>query len=305
MRTTRILFIAVCTLIGAQAVAQNNRSFVATYGNDANNCTAGNECRSFTRALSVTNPGGEVIAVNSGGYGPFTISQAITVVAAPGAYAAITSAADGVDVAAGSTDRVVLKGLKITLTGASSNGIYATAYGSLYVEDCSINGGLDGLWLYPSTFAAANVTDTVTRGVSNVGFALGGGKILLLRCRAENGDTGVYVQNGSVDVAVTAVDVVTTGNAFIGIRGFNNTSGHNVDLNVDHAVASNNGYAGIAAESGFANVNVRVSNSVATNNTQWGFLQGGPAYFGSMINNLVAGNGTSDTAGTISMIPVH
>src|SRR5881397_1110930 len=107
MRTAATLLIA-CLLISAEALAQNNRSLVATFGNDLNNCTPGNECRSFTRAASVTNSGGEIIAVNSGGFGPFTISKSLTVAAAPGVYAAITvTSGNGVEIFAGSSGQVV------------------------------------------------------------------------------------------------------------------------------------------------------------------------------------------------------
>src|SRR5579871_4546372 len=46
----------------------NNRSFVATTGNDANNCTESAYCRTLAAALTVTNPGGEIIVVTSGGW---------------------------------------------------------------------------------------------------------------------------------------------------------------------------------------------------------------------------------------------
>jgi hypothetical protein len=55
------------------AAATIQRTFVSTSGSDANPCTATAPCRNFAAALALTSPGGEVVAVTSGGYGPVTI----------------------------------------------------------------------------------------------------------------------------------------------------------------------------------------------------------------------------------------
>jgi hypothetical protein len=57
----------------AAASALNNRSAVSVSGNDVNPCTTVSPCRSFVAAVAATNAGGEVIAIDSGGYGPFVI----------------------------------------------------------------------------------------------------------------------------------------------------------------------------------------------------------------------------------------
>jgi hypothetical protein len=301
------IFFSVLLFIALTASAQNNRSFVSTTGSDANTCTPGNECRSFTRAMVVTNPGGEIVAENSGGYGPFTISQAVTVVSAPGAYAAITSASDGVDVFAGASDRVVLRGLNINLTGASSVGIYGIIYGSLFIEGCTVTGGRYGIDLAPSSLSPAMVSDSVVRAASVSGYLVTG-HATLVRCRAElNGSVGLSVLEGTgADGVVSAIDFVAVANNAHGAFAFASTAGHTVELNLDRALASNNTQDGIFAEaSGGALVNVRVSNSTVTNNGGYGFDQQGTAYFGSMNNNLVAGNTSGDTNGTISLVTVR
>src|SRR6266568_3110447 len=66
------------------ASAQNSRSLVSVTGNGANPCTPGFERRTFTRALAVTNAGGEIVAITSGGYGAVTINKAVSIIAAPG-----------------------------------------------------------------------------------------------------------------------------------------------------------------------------------------------------------------------------
>src|SRR6266550_2086250 len=96
---TSLRTILVTLLVSSAALAQNNRSAVSVNGSDANLCTTTAPCRSFTAALAHTNPGGEVIAFDSGGYGPFTITQAVTVAGASGIHAAITVASgNGIEV---------------------------------------------------------------------------------------------------------------------------------------------------------------------------------------------------------------
>src|SRR5437588_4826589 len=73
-------------------VGTAQRSFVsAGSGSDSNPCTRSAPCRNFQAAIAQTVSGGEVVALDSGGYGPVTINQAITLVAPPGVYAGVTA----------------------------------------------------------------------------------------------------------------------------------------------------------------------------------------------------------------------
>src|SRR5688572_6672741 len=74
---------------GAASQATAARTFVSTTGSDANPCTNTQPCRNFAAAIAKTNAGGEVVALSSGGYGPFTIDKSVTV-SAVGVYAGIT-----------------------------------------------------------------------------------------------------------------------------------------------------------------------------------------------------------------------
>src|SRR2546423_12742450 len=57
------LLLALC----AMARAQENRTFVSAIGDDANNCRHVTPCKTFTGAISKTNPGGEVDVLDTGG----------------------------------------------------------------------------------------------------------------------------------------------------------------------------------------------------------------------------------------------
>src|SRR5215467_9895859 len=62
------------TLLASAAPAQVQRTFVSGLGNDANPCSRTAPCRTFTQAMSQTNSGGEVIVLDSAGYGPTSIT---------------------------------------------------------------------------------------------------------------------------------------------------------------------------------------------------------------------------------------
>src|ERR1700756_5269822 len=91
----KVVAIAVLS-IASVALASNNRSAVSVTGLDTNPCTTTSPCRSFGAAIAVTAADGEIIALTSGGYGPFTVTQGVTVSGVPGVHAAITTTGDGV-----------------------------------------------------------------------------------------------------------------------------------------------------------------------------------------------------------------
>jgi hypothetical protein len=118
--TTRIgmALAFACAAFAAPSPAAQ-RTFVATTGNDANtalNCGLANPCRSFASALTVTDPGGEVVVQDSGGYGRVTIAQSVAIIAPAGVYAGISVflATNGVD--------IDTPGVVVALRGLSLNG---------------------------------------------------------------------------------------------------------------------------------------------------------------------------------------
>jgi len=122
----RIDICIISLIVSATAFAQNNRSAVSVNGSDLNLCTTVSPCRSFGVALAHTSAGGEVIAFDSGGYGPFTINQSVSVIGAPGVHAALTaSSSHGIDVAAGASDSVKIRGLNVTVNDIAAIGINA------------------------------------------------------------------------------------------------------------------------------------------------------------------------------------
>jgi hypothetical protein len=53
------------------------RFFVASYGNDADQCTFGSPCKTFQHAVDVADADDEVTALDGADYGPITITKAV------------------------------------------------------------------------------------------------------------------------------------------------------------------------------------------------------------------------------------
>ena len=151
------------------------RTFVASTGNDANPCTIVQPCRSFSVALAKTAWGGEIIVLDSGGYGPVVISQAVTITAPPGVYAGISVPAgvNGVTLSP-----PLLPGFRVALNGLTISGhfgdvgIHAVSLPgqggiAIGIDHCDISSMLTGIAI------AGNVTGKITQ--SRISYNLGWG----------------------------------------------------------------------------------------------------------------------------------
>ena len=140
-RTSIPILAAAWFLSACELSALANRVFVsARAGSDSNACdNILTPCQTFAGAVAEVNPGGEVIVLETGGYGPVTLAHAVTIEAPPGVLAFIhPPSGDAVTVNAGASDTVVLRGL--VLNRGTGNGIQVNTVGSLVVEDCAISG---------------------------------------------------------------------------------------------------------------------------------------------------------------------
>src|SRR6266480_6070986 len=90
------------------------RSFVASSGSDSNPCSRDLPCRSFNTAIGATTAGGEVVALDSAGYGVASINGSITIVGAPCVHAGVSAfTGSAITVNAGTTNVVTVRNLYI------------------------------------------------------------------------------------------------------------------------------------------------------------------------------------------------
>ena len=82
-----------CALMTIPAQAFVQRAFVSGKGDNANvatNCAVTAPCKTFAGALPVVAANGEIVAMDTAAYGSVTLTQSISLTAAPGVYAGIS-----------------------------------------------------------------------------------------------------------------------------------------------------------------------------------------------------------------------
>ena len=284
-------FLFVALFVSASKAQQ--RTFVSGLGTDNNPCSRIAPCRTLTQALSLTNAGGEVVVLDSAGYGAFAITKAVTVQAPPGVYAGISVfSGDGISINAGGTDTVILRGITVNNQGSNGNGIAFNTGGPLHVEGCVLNGFASGTGLLFGNVGTLELKDSIARG-NGIGVLLvGSATVSIDNVRLEGNSFGLQAEDGS---KVTVSNSLASNNS----TGFDALShGSDVQLNIEGCVVTNNAFDGIVAESmqmtGVATV--RVSNSTVTDNGT-GFDNHSSVLL-SRGNNTLEGNSTN-TNGTI------
>src|ERR1700681_1115974 len=109
-------------LSGAPASAQATRTWVSGVGDDANPCSRTAPCKTWAGAISKTAPGGEIDALDPGGFGALTITKSIILDGGGGQFASVLVAGtNGINVAAGATDIVTLRNIQFQGLGPSGN----------------------------------------------------------------------------------------------------------------------------------------------------------------------------------------
>src|SRR5438132_5595104 len=73
------LFVAITLAFSALAQAQATRTWVSGVGDDVNPCSRTAPCKTFAGAISKTAVGGEIDALDPGGFGAVTITKSITI----------------------------------------------------------------------------------------------------------------------------------------------------------------------------------------------------------------------------------
>jgi hypothetical protein len=116
-RRAALTLLSACLLtvaFAAPAGAQATRTWISGVGDDANPCSRPSPCKTMAGAISKTAEGGEINAIDPGGFGAVTITKAITIdFTTIGSGGVLNSGVTGVIVNAGSDDDVVLRGLDI------------------------------------------------------------------------------------------------------------------------------------------------------------------------------------------------
>jgi len=316
MSFTRCALALSALLVSSLALAAAQRTFVSTAGVNNPSCSLGSPCRDFTAAIAATNAGGEVIVLDSGGYGSVTIGQAVSIIAPSGVYAGVSVlAGDGVTVAAGPAAKVTLRGLTINGQGGDT-GIVVTAAGEVNVEQCVIaNLGVDGIRIDGG--GSIHVRDTmvrsngrhglnVTAGTPEVsvvdsqfarnglhGLMVQAGTLDAARITADdNGSNGIRVQPVlAIDVAVTLTDSALSGNGLTGAVAIPSVVGATTRLAVARSTSARNAGGGYGTNTMDLGTSfLTVADSAAFENKGNGVIVSGTNATGSVSRSTIARN---------------
>jgi hypothetical protein len=286
--------LAAILFLGSVAVAQAQatRTWVSGVGDDANPCSRTAPCKTFAGAISKTAAGGEIDALDSGGFGGVTITKSITIDGGGNIAGVLVSGTNGIVVSAGASDVVTIRNLAINgIQGGATgglNGIRFLAGGALHIEKCEIFGFTQhGIDAEPTGGGTMYVIDTV---LSN---NVGGGILIkpsvylgtsLDKVRLDGNLYGVRAENNA---NVTIRDSVAAGNSTHGFHAV--STGAGVLINVENSTATNNGGGGVTTTGAAAGISI--SNTTIMSNAQGiNTSAGGSVY--SFGNNRIIGNGT-------------
>jgi hypothetical protein len=185
-----LLNLAFASVVHAQAT----RTWVSGVGDDINPCSRTAPCKTFAGAISKTAVGGEIDAIDSGGFGAVTITKSISIDGS-GAMSSILGA--------GTT------GIIVNITGS------ADAAKSVRIRGLAINGAGTGLYGI-RVMAASRVTieDSVIDGFTSdgVNIAAPGAQVFISNSRIRNNaGSGINVASAGGQAAMSDVSVVFNG----------------------------------------------------------------------------------------------
>ncbi len=302
-----------CFLFASGEARAVQRAFVASYGLDANtatNCDATQPCRFFQAASTVVDPGGEIVALDSAGYGVITITQSLSIVAPDGVYAGISvfPGASGVTINTPGV-KVVLRGLTINSQGGD-NGVNMTNGASLSVERCVIsgfqNGNLPLTGIQVATAAKVSITNTtLSKNFTGISIREGASAIISKATVVESKLYGMFffntTPNTTTNVVVTDSIIAAGEESGVIANSQNPTAG--VRVAIMRSTISGNVRTGLVVRSlNGAPVTTTLSKSMVKGN-QVGFLQlAAGSVLESLGNNVIRQNASS-SSGTLTTVP--
>ena len=305
----------------AHAIAQ--RTFVSPNGSDGNtasNCSLVLPCRSFGAAITVTSTAGEIIVLDSAGYGAVNITKSVAIISPPGIYAGVSVAAgDGITI---NTAGVIvsLKGLTINGQGGAI-GVHFTQGSRLDIDGCTVENmaqegilvdgagtitisnstivGNSGIGIHINAGATATIAESLVESNAQTGIAIraGANGTIEHTTVVKNGSNGISVHGVVSATRVAIVSSVVTDNAADGIYAETVAASLVSRLDVANTTVARNNVNGIrlnTAGGGTVSAGI-VSNQIAQN-TGSGILVAGAGSTARVSWNAIFYNGTGFNA---------
>lgn len=190
---------AVLLLAASPAWSQATRTWVSGVGDDVNPCSRTAPCKTFAGAISKTARGGEINALDAGGFGAVTITKSITLTGS-GLGSILGSGTNGVVInivdPADAAKSVRIRGVAINGAGTGLSGIKILAADKVSIEDAVIDG------FTGDAVSAAGKCAVVVKSST----------------LSNNGGAGVSVKDAAGQAALTGVSLLFNG---VGVEALN------------------------------------------------------------------------------------
>ena len=302
----RMLACATLTIaFAAIANAQATRTWVSGVGDDVNPCSRTAPCKTFAGAISKTAAGGEIDALDPGGFGTITITKSMTIdgTSGQGFGSILACGTTGVVVndslaAVPNSSEVILRNLSINGCGNTAspgtNGIRVLSHKSTTIDNVKIFG---------FSTRGVDIANTVTGNsvfIKDTDIEDIGGAGIFATTSAVGGSVNVQIEGSTIRRAGTGVDVSTGGRVTARNSRFFQSTGDGVRTgggNTSITFLENcslDSNAGDGLEMGAATV-VRLSGNLITLNLNIGLNNLG-ATAHSFSDNKIFGNNI-ETAG--------
>jgi len=281
------MMIAAMSAVPAQAAT---RTWVSGSGDDSGPCSFTAPCKTLAGTISKTDPGGEISVMGSGSYGAVVINKAITIIGEGNLAGIFANGGTAITVAAGASDRVILRNLLLNGAGGGTSGIYISGAGGITIDNCFIYGfttgsvGGVGVKVAASASVQVDVRNTsITHSTHGFVAQTMSGSVIASIDNVRMNDMpgyGVAAQSSGVYLSVRNTFIKSAGIAIF-------LSGPSSQINVDHSELVNSGTAvSVTAAGATARLN---DNSVYNNITDLSIANGGTIATG--FNNKSGGNG--------------
>jgi hypothetical protein len=301
MRNT-IKLVALVVLASTMLAAQASRTWVSGVGDDANPCSRTAPCKTWAGAISKTAAGGEIDALDPGGFGAVTITKAITLDGGGGQVASVlVSGTNGIVVQAGANDVVIIRNMRINGIGSGINGVRFLSGKDLNLENDYIFGfttnGVD-VALNQGTAASVHIINCVIKNNGGVGISA---------TNAVSPAVQVGIDHTSVMINTTGILAGANSRVVVTNSTTQNSSGTGTGVSGSGMAATNAGQITVAFSDSSFNVNGLTATATGSANTAFsnyaynsscGLNNNGAAGFATFGNNRFIGTTTCGTIGS-------
>ena len=277
------LFVSALFLLGSgNAFAQATRTWVSGVGDDVNPCSRTAPCKTWAGAISKTAISGVINCLDSGGFGPVTITKSITIDCRSTIGSGLAASTYGININGANVD-VVLRGIDVDGSPDSSPGVTGIRFlqgRSLVIDDVLIRdfkgaspNGNGVMIIHSSGIANIQITNSTISGNGN----------------AVDGSGVQVAPMLAAGARVNISNSIITGNV-LGVRADTSNTTGAIDMSISDTTVSNSARNGVVARQVSGPVQIMLDGVKVTGSDQGVRATGGGII--RMGNSVVTGNGT-------------